>query len=245
MIIAMKHLPRSFALSVIALIAPSTAFAHTLLVDPPPLIDDSSAKTAPCGCEVGGLPPCPANFPITEVVAGQTYTVKWKEPVNHAGSFRIAFSTKPVDTVAGADLDANVLADMADNNTDTMATLTTQVTIPNTPCDTCTLQLRQFMDGAASPYYYSCASLRVIDPNGGSGGAGSSSSSSSSSGSGQGGDNGEGGSTGPGMGPAPTPIETGNLCSLGAPSNNTTGLFTLAALSALALLRRRSQPSTR
>lgn len=236
----MKLFARSLSLSVLALFVPSAALAHSLLVDPAPVINDDSAKTGPCACEFGGTPACPANYPVTEVVAGQTYTVKWKETINHNGSFRIAFSTNSVMTVTGADLDANVLDDVADANGTAGAELTTTVTIPNTPCDSCTLQLRQFMDGAAQPYYYSCASIRVIDPNAGSSSSSSGSGTSSGGGSGQGGnDNGEGGSTGPGMAPPPMPIETGGVCSFGAPGKNAMGLFTIAALAAAALVRRR------
>ncbi len=236
----MKLFARSFFLSALSVLVPSAAFAHSLLVDPAPVTNDDGAKTGPCGCEFGGTPACPNNYPVTEVVAGQTYTVKWKETINHAGDFRIAFSSNSVQTVTGADLDANVLDTVADNNTTAGAELTTTVTIPNTPCASCTLQLRQFMDGAAQPYYYSCASIKVIDPNAGSSSSSSGTGTGSGGGSGQGGsDMGEGGSTGPGMAPPPTPIETGNLCSFGAPTRGSAGLFALAALGIAAGLRRR------
>ncbi len=72
--------------------------------------------------------------------------------------------------------------------------LTATITVPDTPCASCTLQLRQLMTGAAQPYYWSCAAIKIVPAGGpvqttsgdGAGGAG---------GAGGGGSAGEGGST--------------------------------------------------
>lgn len=222
------------------------ALAHTLLVTPTPLTNDDNAKSGPCGCEFGGDPACPANIPQTTLTAGQNVLVTWKETVDHTGSFRLAFSTKPVDQVTGADLDANVLYDKADENGIAGGTISTTILVPDTPCSACTLQLRQFMEGAANPYYYSCANVRIVAAGGegGSGGSGMGSGGAGTGGDGTGGDSsGEGGSTGPGQATPPPRIDTGGACSAGGdPGDSTGGLFALGAL-ALAVLARRGRPS--
>ncbi len=220
------------------------ALAHTLLVNPAPVTDNDNAKSGPCGCEFGGEPACPANFPQTELTAGQNVLITWKETVNHAGNFRIAFSTKPVDQVTGADFDGNVLYEKADENTISGATLSTSLVVPDMPCSACTIQLRQFMEGAANPYYYSCASVRIVAPagEGGAGGAGGGGGAGGEGegGEGQGGDTGEGGSTGPGPAATPPKIDTGGLCSMGvaAPGGSALGFAAIGALALIALARR-------
>lgn len=165
---------------------PGTAAAHSLLTVPPPLVQDDNAKSGPCGCYFGAGPEdpaedptpaqCPADFPVTTLEAGTELTVEWKETINHNGSFRIAFSPKAPDQTLKADVDANILMEIPDENGTSGATLTQKVTVPNEPCDLCVLQLRQFMMGAASPYYYSCAAVKIVAPRGstssGAGGAG-------------------------------------------------------------------------
>lgn len=253
----MKSTLLSAAVALSALALSQTTQAHTLLVDPPPLTSNDGAKSGPCGCEVGGEPPCSADYKTTELKAGQQITVTWKETIQHTGKFRLAFSSKPVTAVSGADLEANILYDKADQNSMAGATLTASITVPSTPCESCTLQLRQLMEGAANPYYYSCASIRIVADD-----ASSSSSSSSSAATGAGGStssgepgsggaggagqggapgSGEGGSTGPGLAPPETPIEVGGCSVGGAPagsaSSNALGLFTAAAVVAGAITR--------
>jgi hypothetical protein len=235
-----------FTLPLLALSLSRAALAHTLLMDPPPVTGDDDAKSGPCGCEFGGDPACPASYPKTVLTAGETYIVKWKETVNHTGSFRLAFATKPVDQVVGADLDANILYDETDDNNTAGATLTTTIVVPDTPCAACTLQLRQFMEGAANPYYYSCASVQILAP-GGTGGAGPTGSTSTSGsgpssgagGAGQGGDTGEGGSTGPGLATPPPVIQTGS-CSAGGEASGALWMCVTGALGIAAALRRRA-----
>jgi hypothetical protein len=224
------------------------ALAHTLLTNPAPVTNNDNAKSGPCGCEFGGDPACPAGFPNTDLVAGETILVAWKETVNHNGSFRLAFAPKPVDQVTGAELDANVLYDQADNNSIDGATISESIVVPDTPCTACTLQLRQFMDGAANPYYYSCASVRILPAEGmgGAGGAGGSSSGSGaggngSGGGGQGGDGtGEDDSTGAGLATPPPRIDTGGACSVGGGdrSGSALGFLALGALAVAGAARR-------
>lgn len=172
------------ALAVFGLAFP--AAAHTVLVNPAPLTGDDNAKAGPCGCYFGGGPEdpgedgspnaCPADFPVTTLEAGTELTVEWKETVNHNGDFRIAFSPNAPDQTTKADVDANILMQIADDNATSGATLTQTITVPSEPCELCILQLRQFMINAAQPYYYSCAAVKIVAPGGststGAGGAG-------------------------------------------------------------------------
>lgn len=160
--------------------------AHAVLTIPAPLTGDDNAKAGPCGCYFGGGPedpaedgtplPCPADFPVTTLEAGTELTIEWKETVNHNGTFRFAFSPKPPDQTLKADVDANILIDVPDENGTAGATLTQTITVPNEPCELCVLQLRQFMINAGQPYYYSCAAVKIVAPSGstssGTGGAG-------------------------------------------------------------------------
>ena len=254
-----------FAFAFTMLGAPRAAAAHSLLVNPPPLIADDSAKSGPCGCYFGAGPEdptddataskCPANYTTTQLVAGSQLQVSWKETVNHDGAFRLAFSPTPVDSVVKADLDASVLYEKPDTNTVAGTTITATITVPDTPCASCTLQLRQLMTGAAKPYYWSCAAIKIV-PVGGSTGAttGSGPSMSGAGGAGAGGDGqgfsgpaavGAGGNDSTAAGPAATPIpfKTG-ACSVstvdGEPAPGT-ALLAAAFAMTLCVLRRRAR----
>lgn len=244
---------RSALAALTCLAVTGSAEAHTILVSPPPISPVDSAKVGPCGCEFGGDPACPANFETTELTAGDALSIKWKETVQHTGKFRLALSTKAPDQVTGADFDANVVYDKTDNNGVAGGSISTTITVPNTPCDPCTLQLRQFMEGAANPYYYSCASVRIVEASAsssssaasGSGGVGGDPTGGGdpSSGAGVGGDpfGGAGGSTGPGIATPPSPIQTGG-CNAGGASP---GAFALFAIGALGLITRLARSKKR
>ncbi|MFO0612036.1 MAG: SCE4755 family polysaccharide monooxygenase-like protein [Polyangiaceae bacterium] len=160
-----------------------SASAHTVLKTPQPLSPDDSAKTGPCGCSFapGATKPCDANYKVTTVTAGQQLKVTWTETIQHTGKFRVAFSSKTPETVTVADMDAGVVYEGADTNMTAPADISQTVTVPDTPCDLCTIQVRQFMENAASPYYYTCAAVKIVPP-GGTGGMGGMGSSSASTG---------------------------------------------------------------
>jgi MYXO-CTERM domain-containing protein len=256
--------PVAFALALVFTIlgAPRVAGAHSLLVNPPPLIADDSAKSGPCGCYFGAGPEdptedataskCPANYTTTSLVAGSQLKVSWKETVNHDGAFRLAFSPTPVDGVVKADLDANVLYEKPDTNTVAGTTITATITVPDTPCASCTLQLRQLMTGAAKPYYWSCAAIKIV-PAGGSTGATTGSGPSGAGGAGAGGAGGDGqgvsspaavgagGSDSTAAGPAATPIpfKTGACSVSSGDAEPGFGTALLAAVMAMTLRIRR------
>lgn len=188
----------ALALAIAFLGAARATAAHTLLVNPPPLIADDNAKSGPCGCYFGAGPEdptedgtaatCPEEYPTTELVAGSQLTVSWKETVHHDGTFRLAFAPLPVSGVVKADLDAGVLYEKTDENTVAGATITATLTVPSEPCADCTLQLRQLMTGSPNPYYWSCAAIKIVP-------VGTTGSGLATSGAGGAGGDGQGGST--------------------------------------------------
>ncbi|HVK68683.1 MAG TPA: SCE4755 family polysaccharide monooxygenase-like protein [Polyangium sp.] len=205
------------------LFAGSSAFAHAVLMNPQPLTNDDNAKSGPCGCYFGAGPEdpaedssasaCPASgYKVTDLVVGQTVQVTWKETVNHNGKFRVAISTKSIDTVKRADLDASVFYEGADANSQSGGLVSTTITVPDTPCENCVVQLRQYMEGASKPYYYSCAAINIVDPNASGSSSSSSTAASSSSSTGAGGAGGAGGGGMGGsipddVGPGPAPFQ--------------------------------------
>ncbi len=199
----------------------TNASAHILMMNPSPVSNDDNAKSGPCGCYFGAAAEdpnedttavaCPAGYKTTQLTAGSKVTVAWKETVNHSGKFRVAVSAKPINLVTRADLDGSVLYDGDDTNTVSGGLVSTTITVPDTPCTNCVLQLRQFMSGAAKPYYYTCAAIDIVSASGSSSSS-SGTGASSSSGGGGGGVGGASGTGGDGgnenvIGAGPAPIE--------------------------------------
>lgn len=163
----------------------STAHAHIELLEPIaryPLSVARDNKACPCGvgmsnrlCNVEGdrSDPDRSTDRVTTLVAGSTVTFRFDEYVGHAGRYRVAIDYD------GADLDdfnANILLDVPDSpgNTGNVGDLSLwelDVTLPNTPCDNCTLQLIQMMDGNTTDpvpdpvgrsSYYTCADVILV-----------------------------------------------------------------------------------
>lgn len=246
-----------FFASVALMFVSTNSSAHALLMNPPPVTSDDGAKSGPCGCYFGAAPEdpnedasasaCPAGYKTTSLEVGSKITVMWKETVNHNGKFRVALSPKAINLAKRADLDANVLYEADDTNGMSGGTVSTEITVPDTPCTNCVLQLRQFMAGAATPYYYSCAAIDIVKP---ASGSSSSSSSSSSSGSGTGGDGGAGGNTGNSgsggnenvIGAGPAPIDqpqVSGACSMQHTTNETSSSWWLSIVGVFVLAKRR------
>ena len=162
----------------------SLAWAHIGIECPParyPSNGFANNKDCPCGVGTGGTT-CTGDRSdpdrstrVTEYAPGETITVAWHEVVGHSGRFRIAFDDD------GADLDdfnANILLDIEDppgqaGNTGLGDLWEVEVTLPSTPCDNCTLQLIQVMNGnTAVPVsdptgmstYYQCADITLALP---------------------------------------------------------------------------------
>lgn len=243
------------------------AGAHSILVNPPPIGPDDSAKSGPCGCYFGAAPQdpaddpspsaCPGDYSVTTLQAGTALKIEWKETINHDGAFRVAFSAKAPEATTKADMDANVMTEITDENPTSGATLNTTITVPSEPCDLCTIQLRQFMMGAAQPYYYSCAAVKIVaDPGtggaGGSTGAGASGpgSGGASNGGGGSGAMGQGGTFSAGAGKSDPPPAVAASCSIHRASTDDDGssrapAILIGALAIASILARKRAPRAR
>ena len=182
-------MPRRFGIGSLAffsaLVFSTTAFGHVRLTyptprypDPPPGGDaDADIKEGPCGNT--GDSRTTDESRITTLEAGSTITVEFRETVPHPGWFRIAFDDDgqddlpppPTSSTPPTSAVPPILKDGIMDGTRNMP-YTAEITLPNTPCDNCTLQLIQVMtDRNGNPSYYNCADIILTAPTG-SGGAG-------------------------------------------------------------------------
>lgn len=157
------------------------AAAHMALEEPLPRYPtDGNGANKACPCGVGDSNrlcdnPNDRSDPdrsvyVTTYAPGETITMRWHETIGHAGRWRIAFDKVGADM---ADFNQTILADIPDpagtaGNTGNGNLWQVTVTLPNTRCDNCTLQLVQMMDGntstpVADPIgrssYYQCADI--------------------------------------------------------------------------------------
>ena len=175
----------AIALSSVAILLPSTAFAHFKLLEPPSIFATESGGK--------GVPPCGEGIPsavVTKAQGGHPFTVRLQEFVPHPGHYRIALSVtsrnqlpKDPETEADANgrsisakIDPNpaapVLADGVFTHTTTprYTEWKTDVTLPNLSCEKCTLQVIEFMAQHALNVgggfnYHNCADLQITtDP---------------------------------------------------------------------------------
>ncbi len=235
------------AITVACLLATSSASAHTVLVTPSPLTGNDDAKTGPCGCTFGsGTIICPPDYPVTEVQAGSQASITWNETIQHTGEFRISFAAKAPEDVTVADMDDSALQTTITDTNDTPGLVTQTFTMPSTPCDLCTIQVRQFMEGAAEPYYYTCAAVRIVD--GPVATTGASTTGAGPSGSG-GASNGSGSGSGDGTGGAdqwqPEPADGCTLAGTSPDSGGARGFIVFGAAVGLAIAVRRRAAARR
>jgi hypothetical protein len=194
----------------------SSAAAHIRLLKPDGWIQENALgdpqKDAPCGPGAGEQ--FTATNKITEFKAGETITVEWEETIPHPGHFRIALAENrddlkdpELDIISNCDYDpasvpkephGNVLLDNLFPRTGTFVaaeSFSQKVTLPNKPCEKCTLQLIQYMTAHSVPcIYYHCADIKIVAAagtagaggNGGAGGAAGSAGGGAVSGSGAG-----------------------------------------------------------
>lgn len=125
--------------------------------------------------KAGQCPTGTASNIVTTVRAGQTLTVAWTETIPHPGHFRISYArdraafTNPAFTgmcnatispAGGAILFDGLFPH--DNSVDNQM-YSQAITIPNEPCEKCTLQVMQVMtDRASGCFYYHCMDLKVV-----------------------------------------------------------------------------------
>lgn len=146
------------------------ARAHIELLSPPARYPPGMQKDEPCGHP---LDP-PGEEPPTVYQAGETITVRFNEFVSHPGHFRVALDPTGTDSFTSpADFDdfynspEVVLDDIPHDRDGGLHEV--ELTLPDLPCDPCTLQLIQVMteDGAFGPgdddLYFQCADI-VLEP---------------------------------------------------------------------------------
>lgn len=110
---------------------------------------NDNIKSGPCGYARTNSP---AVFRT-----GETVTLEWEATIYHRGYFRVAFS--PANDQG---FDDHVLLDnMAEVQGQRI--YSAEVTLPDTPCTDCTLQLIQVMlDRNPPTNYYSCADIQLV-----------------------------------------------------------------------------------
>jgi hypothetical protein len=161
------------------------------------------------------IQPIPVSGAVSTFHAGETITVQWQETIYHPGYFRISIAPTEAAAATTADFPDPPLTDLQDCHYDSAAvqtgphgdvladglymasgqeganrSLTQDVKLPDAPCDHCTLQVTQVMEGhpGASCFYFHCADLTILPAGsaaagaGGAGGAGVASASSGDSG---------------------------------------------------------------
>jgi hypothetical protein len=192
----------ALASTALLLSIPGDAQAHIRLLQPASwVVEDNLGnpqKDGPCGgssvTETGD---------VTTFRAGETITVQWQETVGHSGHFRISLArdradlidpvveTSNGDGVSGNSISAEIMKPVAypvladglfareDVSGPEPEPFTTTVTLPDEPCEDCTLQVEQFMSQHGPGYFYHhCANVRIVAanaelPDDGAGGAAS------------------------------------------------------------------------
>ncbi len=204
------------------LLSPSRALAHIDLLEPEARSHGTAAsgdtavdantnqKLGPCGQATNMR----TTDRVTTYAPGETITVRVREETPHDSYIRVSidlegddgFPTRPMMSTPAEtqeqaqaaeealDTEGTLLAVVRESNNAANFVHEISVTLPNETCDTCTLQVIQFMYGAAGPYYFQCADI-VIAEGGADAGSGSGSGGSGAS---QGGSAGQGGSPGQG-----------------------------------------------
>ncbi|HEU0035371.1 MAG TPA: SCE4755 family polysaccharide monooxygenase-like protein [Kofleriaceae bacterium] len=145
-------------------LASGTASAHATLDYPPPRTLEN--KTGPCGA-AGST----RGSNVTTFSPGATITVQWRETVDHPGHYRISFDTDGNQFQNPSTPDDAFPETLLDDIQDKSGgSYTAQVTLPNTPCTNCTLQLIQIMTTTVpyNSFYFQCADITLAE-GGGSG----------------------------------------------------------------------------
>jgi hypothetical protein len=167
--------------------AAGAARAHIDLATPTPrehgrrLEPNSNLKQGPCGQIANGR-----TDKVNVFAPGETIEVTWAEITNHRSYYRVAFDrsgddafptfegpgtgAEGIDPSGPCPVDGQVILayDMDDRNG---GNYTLSVRLPDVECESCTLQLVQFMYDTRSPYYFQCADLALRRPAAGDAGA--------------------------------------------------------------------------
>lgn len=153
------------------LLLPSLAYAHIQLKVP--AARTTEQKAGPCGA-AGSV----RGSKVTTYQPGETITIEWDETVDHPGHYRVAFDSDGDDDFINPlrstdNFSFTLMEPIADK---AGGHYTQQITLPTTPCASCTLQLMQIMQ-VTEPYnsfYWQCADIVIggdaPEPEGTSGG---------------------------------------------------------------------------
>jgi len=159
-----RRLAAAFAVGVGLWAVP--AAAHIELTSPAARYSSDFQKDPPCGHPDNP----PGQGPVATFQAGETITIEFDEFIDHPGHYRVALDPTGTDdftSPAGFDDFYNspevILDDIADMGG---GVYSIEVTLPDTPCDPCTLQLIQVMnDGSWGPgdsdLYFQCADIVI------------------------------------------------------------------------------------
>lgn len=175
----------SAGIAVATLLATEQGAAHLRLLAPvarePGAVvgggPNARLKQGPCGQIVNGR-----TDKVSVFAPGETIEVTWDEFVNHRSYYRVAFDVdadddfplfpgpgvRQYDPTDACPVDGRVILayELADRIGE-MHTLNVQ--LPDVECESCTLQVVQYMYETGSPYYFQCAdlALRRVDADAG------------------------------------------------------------------------------
>jgi|GEM_PF-2128252 len=134
------------------------SWPHARLVSPPPRSNNDGLKSPPpCGGIVAKTP--------TVLNMGSEIQVKWTETINHPGQFDFSLLTDN-DTIKTPL--TSYVKKVSENNTNVPHAYLATIKLPEgVQCENCTLQMIQVMsENPKMPsYYYSCADIKIMDPN--------------------------------------------------------------------------------
>jgi len=145
----------------VVVVSGGTASAHVTLTSPPPRTLDN--KAGPCGAAGSRR-----GTRVTTFAPGATITVEWDETVDHPGHYRIAFDDDGDDVFVNPNNpNDNFPFTLKEPIADKVGGhYTQQITLPTTPCASCTLQLMQIMTTQVpyNSFYYQCADIAIAAP---------------------------------------------------------------------------------
>jgi MYXO-CTERM domain-containing protein len=162
-VITDRRLAAALALGVGLWAAP--AAAHIALLTPMARYPMEHQKSEPCGHPENP----PGAGPVATYQAGETITLEFEEFVDHPGHFRVSLDPTGTDSFTNPtafDDFYNSPEVILDDIPDANGMYSIEVTLPDTPCDPCTLQLMQVMeDGMFGPgtsdLYFQCADIVI------------------------------------------------------------------------------------
>ena len=132
----------------------------------PPRYTSDDIKTDPDNVPCGIAPTDSSSSIITGRISifqvNETITVDWEETIEHAGYYVFEFA--PADDT-GFDNPANLILEYTDDQTGASRSnpnnYQAAITLPDQPCDACTLRMRQYMLPQKTNYL-SCADIVLV-----------------------------------------------------------------------------------